>query len=277
MSQLTINHRGIGAQVYELSLKPGQSLNDAVQAGQNDGLDQVYFKANEKLYFAEGDGLHLSALKERALPTVQLELNGVTQKAQILSVDDETNTAWEGTKALGKAAGGLLVAGLIGGTATTAIGLKTLNSNITVLNKAASILPASLPAAQQGLSQLAKTAGKLTQETLVVTIAKPTSQLKMTMPSNFKEMVTKLEPVSQGARKAQVEIAKASTSVGQVQKTAQAATQSTSLVKKGLYVAAIGVGIASLALAGGSLYGALRGQDEHALDAFRGQLVGGFH
>ena len=62
MSGVTIN----GVQTYGSlhQLNKGIDLNQAYKKGEGDGLDQVYFTANGKNYFIEGDGLDLGGIKK---------------------------------------------------------------------------------------------------------------------------------------------------------------------------------------------------------------------
>lgn len=94
MSGVTIN----GVQTWGAlhQLKEGVSLATAHQKGQKDGLDQVYFSANGKNYFIEGDGLDLSGIRKSAagsLPKITFSENGkaIESELRIENVDDENS------------------------------------------------------------------------------------------------------------------------------------------------------------------------------------------
>lgn len=96
MSGVTINGVQTWGHLYQL--KEGISLAEAHKKGQKDGLDQVYFSANNgKHYFIEGDGLDLKGIHKSppgSLPKIAFVENGKAVEAElrIEHVDDEKST-----------------------------------------------------------------------------------------------------------------------------------------------------------------------------------------
>lgn len=83
-------------QLYHLN----DMTNDAriaINAGEKDGLDQVYIKGDDgQNYVVQGDGLNLDALEGQANNRITLDLGDSTISGEVIYVDNETNTAVEG-------------------------------------------------------------------------------------------------------------------------------------------------------------------------------------
>lgn len=88
---LSINGRQVPVQGIR-QLRPGITIEQAVQKTKNNGLDEVFFNSNGKNYIAYGDSLNLSGLKRNQIPTITF--NGA--KADVVAYDDEANSVWEG-------------------------------------------------------------------------------------------------------------------------------------------------------------------------------------
>lgn len=88
---LTINGKAIPVQGIR-ALRPGITIEQAVQKTKNNGLDEVFFKSNGRTYIAYGDSLNLSGLKSNKIPAVTF--NGA--QADAIAYDDEANSVWEG-------------------------------------------------------------------------------------------------------------------------------------------------------------------------------------
>lgn len=100
ISNFQINGYQVSNNIQEL--KQGVTIEQAYQAGQNDGADQIYFSANGKNYVVQGDGLDLSGLKgvkKGTMPYGQVKIGDSIVNVE-LKVDNEVNTAWEGVKNL---------------------------------------------------------------------------------------------------------------------------------------------------------------------------------
>lgn len=100
MTGVSINGTQTWGNLHQL--KPGITLEEAHKQGQKDGLDQVYFSANGKNYFIEGDGLDLSGMRKSSvgeLPKIEFTLNGKDVEAEVRKefVDDEKSRAIEFT------------------------------------------------------------------------------------------------------------------------------------------------------------------------------------
>lgn len=88
---LTINGKAIPVQGIR-ALRPGITIEQAVQKTKNNGLDEVFFQSNGRSYIAYGDSLNLSGLKSNKIPTITFN----SAKADIVAYDDEANSIWEG-------------------------------------------------------------------------------------------------------------------------------------------------------------------------------------
>jgi len=88
---LTINGKAVPVQGIR-ALRPGITIEQAVQKTKNNGLDEVFFQSSGRSYIAYGDSLNLSGLKSNKIPTVTF--NGA--KADVVAYDDEANSVWEG-------------------------------------------------------------------------------------------------------------------------------------------------------------------------------------
>lgn len=96
MPDLKINGQTVGGQIYKLAIPDGKSLADIHKLGQNDGYDQVYFQVKDQMYFVEGVELELDGLNERAIPKIDLNIDGENHSAEVLLIDNEVDSAWEG-------------------------------------------------------------------------------------------------------------------------------------------------------------------------------------
>lgn len=90
---LSINGRQIAVQGIR-PLRPGITIEQAVQKTKNNGLDEVYFSSNGRNYVAYGDSLALSDLKRNKIPAISFK--GAT--ADVVAYDDEANSVWEGVR-----------------------------------------------------------------------------------------------------------------------------------------------------------------------------------
>lgn len=88
---LTINGKAIPVQGIR-ALRPGITIEQAVQKTKNNGLDEIFFQSNGRSYVAYGDSLNLSGLKSNKIPTVTFN----NAKADVVAYDDEANSVWEG-------------------------------------------------------------------------------------------------------------------------------------------------------------------------------------
>lgn len=228
MSHLAINGKPLQGQVYALKLAPGQSLEDAQKAGQHDGLDQVYFESQGKIYFAEGDGLELSALNSKKLPELTFKLHGQEQSATLLAVDNETNTAWEGVKSVGAYALGLT--GLSGAGAylsaaklkAAAATLQGTQSTLAGLAEGSQTLKTAVGQVQQAIKPLSAA------ESYTVAISKQWSTVKVDLPANY---AARLKSFGQAAR----DLTQAEASLAQTsEKIAVLSKGATGAVKEGL-------------------------------------------
>lgn len=133
------------------TLKSAADLGKAQEVAKNDGLDQVFVKASDKVYVLQGLGLGIDALqksgKDGVLPKVQLQVGEEILTGEVVAVDNECNTAGEGMGKvapvavatgltglvpLAAAAGIELVAGslpVVGGLGGAALGLSTVSFN----------------------------------------------------------------------------------------------------------------------------------------------------
>ena len=90
---LTINGQQISVQGIR-PLRPGITVEQAVQRTKNNGLDEIFFTSNGRAYVAYGDSLNLSGLKKNAIPAVMHQ----SQQADVIAYDDEVNSVWEGMR-----------------------------------------------------------------------------------------------------------------------------------------------------------------------------------
>ena len=88
---LTINGRQIPVQGIR-PLRPGITIEQAVQKTKNNGLDEVFFASGGRNYIAYGDSLNLSGLKRNQIPEIKFN----DAKADVVAYDDEANSVWEG-------------------------------------------------------------------------------------------------------------------------------------------------------------------------------------
>jgi hypothetical protein len=118
MSSLAINGANVGGTVREL--KDGVNLKEAIAAAKSDGLDQVFFEANNKNYVCTGEKLDLKGIKNGVVPVSDLRIDGKIFDVKIHEVDNEVNSASEGVGKLkwiatgeGAVLGGLSLKGLL--------------------------------------------------------------------------------------------------------------------------------------------------------------------
>jgi len=90
---LTINGQQIQVQGIR-PLRPGISIEQAVQKTKNNGLDEIFFTSNGRSYVAYGDSLNMSGLRKNAIPAVMFK----GQSADVVAYDDEINGVWEGAR-----------------------------------------------------------------------------------------------------------------------------------------------------------------------------------
>ena len=90
---LSINGQQLQVQGVR-ALRPGITIEQAVQKTKNNGIDEVFFTSNGQSYIAYGDSLDISKLKKNQIPAVMF----ASQKADIIAYDDEVNSVWEGAK-----------------------------------------------------------------------------------------------------------------------------------------------------------------------------------
>ncbi len=88
---ISINQQSIAVQGVR-ELRPGISIEQAIQKTKKNGLDEVFFKANGRAYVAYGDAINISKLKKNEIPA--LMFNGL--QADMLAFDDEANSVAEG-------------------------------------------------------------------------------------------------------------------------------------------------------------------------------------
>lgn len=91
--ELTINGRQIAVQGIR-PLRPGITIEQAVQKTKNNGLDEIYFTSNGRNYVAYGDSLSMSDLKRNKIPAISFN----SLQADVIAYDDEANSVWEGMR-----------------------------------------------------------------------------------------------------------------------------------------------------------------------------------
>lgn len=90
---LSINGQQIHVQGVR-PLRPGITIEQAVQRTKNNGLDEIFFMSEGRAYVAYGDSLNLSGLKKNAIPAVMFQ----GRSADVIAYDDEVNSVWEGMR-----------------------------------------------------------------------------------------------------------------------------------------------------------------------------------
>lgn len=88
---ISINRQDIAVQGIR-ELRPGISIEQAVQKTKKNGLDEVFFMSQGRAYVAYGDAINLSKLKKNEIPAVMF--NGMS--ADMVAFDDEANSVAEG-------------------------------------------------------------------------------------------------------------------------------------------------------------------------------------
>lgn len=228
MNSLSINGVQTGGKVYALNLPQGQNINDVKKAGENDGLDQVYFEANGSMYVVEGDGLTLSGLDREILPTLEFVLDGKTYDANYLAHDNETNTAFEGIKSVGLMAASLTGLSTIGGAisrsklVSTSQTLTSSQQTLKGLSEGAQALQGAVGKVQQALKPLS--AG----ESITANITKPYGSVNVKMGPNYAPRMQNLSRALQQLGQAENALAQAGEKIANLQKGASPA------VKQGL-------------------------------------------
>lgn len=113
---VTVDGKPIQGTVHEL--KPGVSVEQAMEAGKRDGTDQLYVQSQGKNYVVQGDALEIKGLKKGESFT-QIFIGDAPLRAEIVGVDNEANTMKEGAWNLGTKIG---VGGMVGSIALGVIG-----------------------------------------------------------------------------------------------------------------------------------------------------------
>jgi hypothetical protein len=122
---ISINQQSIAVQGVR-ELRPGISIEQAIQKTKRNGLDEVFFKANGRAYVAYGDAINISKLKKNEIPAIMF--NGL--QADMLAFDDESNSIAEGAyrgalNELGNAVGFIRtsVSNILGNVGPTVMGV----------------------------------------------------------------------------------------------------------------------------------------------------------
>ena len=95
MASLTVTNKGTVNAPVTLKLRDGMEMA-APQVARKDGADNVFFTAGRDTYVSSGRGMDLSKLK------VGDEVRFHGQKGKIILLDEETNTAADGVRAVAK-------------------------------------------------------------------------------------------------------------------------------------------------------------------------------
>ena len=155
MSQLSINQIPTGGKIYELKLKPDQTIYDVWREGEKDGLDQVYFKMGDTHYMAEGDGLDLSGFKKGFMQRTEFIREGEKPvTVHVMGIDNEVNTAWEGLKHVGKGSLALATTGLVGAGGVAGYGAKQIYPAVTLFSSGSSSMKLAIQSMEVGVGQM---------------------------------------------------------------------------------------------------------------------------
>lgn len=268
MAGLTLNNSQIQGQIYSLGNISYQEAQVIKEKGQNDGLDQVYFKSGDQTYFIEGDGLNLSALKAGVLPEAQFMKNGELTAAKVLFVDNESNTAIEGAKSMIGGAVGVLSAALVGGTTTSVYGSHLIQQGSGTIQQGTKVIGSSFTSLGKSLD-LAKG--------MLVDIDPKTNDMARELTNLFRKKAGKPplpksvpEPfISVKGNVIETKVNQALKGEQVMSRGVQQASKGARLLKSGLYVAGIGVAVAGTALTAGAIYSANRSEHLAGLAEYR--------
>lgn len=120
---ISINRQNISVQGIR-ELRPGITIEQAVQKTKKNGLDEVFFMAQGRAYVAYGDSIDLSKLKKNDIPAVMFN----NMSADLIAFDDEANSIAEGA-----ARGAIEELGNAIGFVRTSVGnlIKTVGPTVT--------------------------------------------------------------------------------------------------------------------------------------------------
>ncbi len=251
MAQLRINNINTGAKIYALQVPAGQQIADLVDVGKNDGLDQIYFQIEDRLYLAEGDGLDFSGINKGLFPTMELfEKDGGREFARVIAVDNEVNTATEGAKNVLAVVGASVGLGVTGGGIMGARAMSRVAPGIQSVKQGSQLL-------NTGFKTLSGT--QASQGSLLGSIG---NRIFKGIPSRVKGAVHGTHMMDQGARQV----------VSGVDLTVKGAQEGRHLLKKGAYAVGAGLAVGTVVLGGGALYGANRNETPNKLAPYRTEL-----
>lgn len=276
MSQFRLNGSQPGGQLYPLDLK-GQSLEAVAKEAKNDGLDQIFFEAEGQAYVLEGDGLDLSALKTQTFPQGELQVGDKVIPAHQILIDNETNTAREGLAKVGRVAWGLTLGSLgagaslsLNGARTVQAGLNLSDAGLKTVQESTSLLGTQVKNAQYsvtlalGEQSFAKEVSKLPQNVLDKFFKG--KRPNAAWPTELSQIQVPPKVVGELGSK---EVLAAETGAGQVQQGVTQVLKGNQSLRMGLKVVAAGAAAVGVVAGAGLLYGALRGEEEHRLDAYK--------
>lgn len=297
MSNLSINNQALNGQIYKLNIPEGKTVYDIRNQGEDDTLDQVYFKVGDDVYVAEGDGLDFTEINKRALPKVEFFDGNSSHHAQLLAVDDEVNTAWEGVKNVGAASLTLATGGLLGGGAMVGKGVVQIAPTVTLMNEGVSSIKAGyllfesgMIPMQKGMSQSIGAVQKMMTSPVPTPPVKPPSGIldrvinkvstvvntgkntvgKVTaIPQVTDDVVQGLDKIKKGSAVVEKGLETTGQSIQKFDQTMKVVEKSTGTFKKGAYIIGAGLAIAGTVAIGGALYGAFRGGDDSGIDSFK--------
>jgi len=276
MSNFQLNETQTQGQLYALNLK-GKTLQEVAKQAENDGLDQIFFEAENTAYVMEADGLDFSGLKSHSFPKGTIDIAGKTVPIKNIIIDNEVNTAREGLSSVGKAAWGLAI-GAVGagaalslsgvrgaqaGTVMTHAGLKTVQESAELLGSHLSNARTSVDMAVKQQA-FAKQVSGLPQKMIdkMFKGKRPDAN----WPTDLSQI--KVSPKATGDLGAK-QVAAAEAGSSKVQQGLQQAAKGNQTIKTGLKVIAIGAAVVGTVAAGGMLYGALRSEDKESLNAYK--------
>lgn len=280
MSNLKLNGIPTGGKIYELQIPKGQNLLDVKRAGENDGLDQVYFEANGHNYVVEGDGLNLSGLKQGVFQTVEFTHGDQSELGTLRAVDDEVNTAWEGVKHLGKASVALLTGGAIGGgilgtkaALQVAPAMREVQAGMGAMKTGFTAVKAGMKPMNAGMElsigAVQKVIGGSQSKGLISGIFDGAKKV-LDLPQRTQEITTGLGMIKSGASTAQSGLNATEQGVAHFDQSMQILKSGSASFKKAGYAVGLGVALAGTVALGGAIYGAARGQQSDRLQAFKG-------
>lgn len=280
MSHFSIQGHAIPGHLYELK----SDVKQAAERGHNDGLDQVYFRAGDKNYLLEGDGLELSSLqsnlKNGHVPQAELHLSTQAGEqalpAEILQVDNEVNTAREGLGHMGHLIGAALVGSALSGGAL-----------IWKSSQALSAQTRTLVAQSETLGQAVGQVAHLKALPLSFTEGLSPGLLSGMKEGLAKELLQKQAPkgistsfktshaivLDKGLKKVESGLSQSEGALSAARTSTAEASQQVSKIHFGLKVVAAGVALAGTVAVGAALYGAYRGEDSEALNSLKGKEI----